>query len=194
MNETFFKISIAVLVVLFIAERIPFVRKTKKVKKTVRKSPARERVMVLTNWFGMVFFPFIYAFSRVFDGLSMGIHDYLRIGGIAVYVFALVLLFLSHKGLHENWSMGLEIGEEHKLINTGIYSKIRHPMYTAFMLMMAGQLFIVSNWFVGMFGVCVWVLLLILRTSDEEKMLIEEFGDEYREYMKKTKMFIPYIF
>ena len=52
----------------------------------------------------------------------------------------------SHKDLGRNWSISLEIREEHKLVTRGVYSLIRHPMYTAFLLMAVGQAFLISNW------------------------------------------------
>ena len=82
--------------------------------------------------------------------------------------------------------------KEHKLSTDGIYKYIRHPLYTI------GSSFIVSfgmmadSWFIAVLGVLTFILMAV-RTPKEEANLIEKFGDEYREYMKRTGRFLPKI-
>ena len=64
----------------------------------------------------------------------------------------------------------------------------RHPTYTAFSLMMAGQLFLTANRLQGVYGIAVWSLLCLPR---EEAMMLEEFGDEYRTYGEGTGRLVP---
>ena len=80
--------------------------------------------------------------------------------------------------------------KEHKLVTRGIYRWIRHPLYTI------GSSFIISfgimadNWFIAAFGILAFILMAS-RTPKEEANLIEKFGDEYREYMKRTGRYLP---
>ncbi|OLS27908.1 MAG: hypothetical protein ThorAB25_19680, partial [Candidatus Thorarchaeota archaeon AB_25] len=85
----------------------------------------------------------------------------------------------------------LKLGEEHKLVTTGPYARIRHPMYTYFTIMAISTALISANLFVGVFGIAAWTLLYIVRIDDEEDMLLEEFGEDYSEYMKRTGRLIP---
>jgi protein-S-isoprenylcysteine O-methyltransferase Ste14 len=79
------------------------------------------------------------------------------------------------------------------LITTGIYKYIRHPMYLS--LMLAGFGILAKDC-----GYLQWIIAatnfiaLILTARLEEKEMLVKFGDDYKAYMKKTKMFIPFIF
>lgn len=79
------------------------------------------------------------------------------------------------------------------LITTGLFKYIRHPLYLSLILMGFGIL--AKNT-----GIIQWILALInfgaiiLTAKVEEKEMMLKFGDDYKKYMEKTKMFIPYIF
>lgn len=81
---------------------------------------------------------------------------------------------------------------EGRLIITGIYSKVRHPQYTGFILVLIGFLI---QWptiiTLIMFPFLVYMYYRLARR--EEKEMVERFGDEYREYMRRTNMFLPYL-
>jgi protein-S-isoprenylcysteine O-methyltransferase Ste14 len=87
--------------------------------------------------------------------------------------------------------MMLKLGEEHKLITTGPYSRIRHPMYTYFTIMVISTALISANLFVGVFGILTWTLLYLVRVGDEEAMMLEQFGEEYKQYMERTGRLFP---
>ena len=80
-----------------------------------------------------------------------------------------------------------------KLITSGLYKYIRHPIYLSLIPGVLGAL-------LKGFG-CLQVILtivvlisLVITAKVEEKEMIEKFGSEYYDYMKKTKMFIPFVF
>ena len=100
----------------------------------------------------------------------------------------------SHKELGRNWSITLEIREQHRLVSGGPYALVRHPMYTSFMLMGLGQAFLLSNWVAGLAGLVGFAVLFFLRVDREERMMIENFGPDYRAYMARTKRLIPYLY
>ncbi|HEV2896765.1 MAG TPA: protein-S-isoprenylcysteine O-methyltransferase [Pseudaminobacter sp.] len=114
--------------------------------------------------------------------------------GSIVFATALWVFRRSHKELGRNWSITLEIRERHKLVCTGPYAVIRHPMYTSFMLMGLGQAFLLSNWVAGAAGLIGFAVLFFLRVDKEERMMMENFGPEYRAYMERTKRIIPYLY
>ncbi len=102
-----------------------------------------------------------------------------------------VLLFLwVHHTLGKNWSASIVIKEDHILVTGGPYRWVRHPMYTN-LFMWALTFFLLSaNWFIGIN----WLVLSVggaSRVGEEEALLIEKFGDEYRVYMQQTGRFLP---
>jgi protein-S-isoprenylcysteine O-methyltransferase Ste14 len=79
-----------------------------------------------------------------------------------------------------------------KVVKTGIYKYIRHPQYAGFILLTAGM---ILEWAtLPMLTMWPFVILLYYRLAKkEEKDMVEEFGEEYIMYMKKTKRFIPFV-
>jgi protein-S-isoprenylcysteine O-methyltransferase Ste14 len=114
--------------------------------------------------------------------------------GAVVYATAMWLFRRSHKDLGRNWSISLEIRDQHRLVSNGIYRLIRHPMYTAFWLMGLGQALLLPNWVAGGAGLVGFGVLYFLRIDHEERMMIQTFGDEYRSYMTRTKRIIPLVY
>lgn len=80
--------------------------------------------------------------------------------------------------------------KEHKLVTNGIYHYIRHPLYTFGASMFVSFGMMADNWFIAVLGLFTFIVMAI-RTPREEANLIEKFGDEYREYMKRTGRFFP---
>lgn len=80
--------------------------------------------------------------------------------------------------------------KEHKLVTNRIYKYIRHPLYTFGSSMFVAFGMMADSWFVAALGILTFILMAI-RTPKEEANLVEKFGDEYREYMKRTGRFLP---
>jgi protein-S-isoprenylcysteine O-methyltransferase len=95
--------------------------------------------------------------------------------------------------LGKQWSGAARILKEHKLITSGPYSVVRHPMYFANILMYIGCLIIIRSYILfGLF--LILIAILSYRIKIEEKELFNKFGKEYEEYKKKVALIIPYIF
>jgi protein-S-isoprenylcysteine O-methyltransferase Ste14 len=97
----------------------------------------------------------------------------------------------AHLDLKSNWSPTLEIRMDHTLVTNGIYGYIRHPMYASQCLWAIAQILILQNLLAEPLHLIFFVPFYILRVQAEEKMMLDTFGDQYREYMKKTGGVIP---
>ena len=113
------------------------------------------------------------------------------VAGLTCLAIGLWLFFRSHADLGTNWSVTLEVREEHRLITRGVYRAIRHPMYLALALFFVGQALVIPNWVAGFSNVTAFAVLLALRLGAEEKMMAEQFGDEYAAYSARTKRLVP---
>jgi protein-S-isoprenylcysteine O-methyltransferase Ste14 len=80
--------------------------------------------------------------------------------------------------------------KEHKLVTSGPYRWVRHPLYTFGSSMFIAFGLMADNWFIALLGILAF-LAMASRTPKEEANLIEKFGDEYREYMKQTGRYFP---
>ena len=140
---------------------------------------------------GGMILPLFYLFTPIFNFADFELPFPAGFGGTCLTVPALWLFWRSHKDLDRQWSPKLEIRESHRLITKGIYCYIRHPMYSSTFLAALCQLLLIGNWIVGPSYMAGFGLLYITRISREESQMLEEFGEEYKEYMKTTNRLIP---
>lgn len=194
MQEIIWKIIFVVMWVCTGLIRMPHNSKYKKTEKIKSKKTSREKFLVFLAAIGMMIVPMIYVFTPWLNSLNMGLPDWARWVGIIGFGFGLILFWWVHKTLGKNWSPILEIRKNHKLITNGPYKYIRHPMYTQIWIWVICQWLILSNWVVGLVGILTWTILYVIRIPEEEKMMVEEFGQEYEDYMRKTKKIIPWVY
>lgn len=83
--------------------------------------------------------------------------------------------------------------KNNQLVTTGIYSKVRHPIYAAFLYAITGSILIFDNLFLLFLPVIYWLFLTVVIKYTEEKWLIEWYGDYYLLYSKKVNRFIPKV-
>ncbi len=79
---------------------------------------------------------------------------------------------------------------EHKLVTSGPYRWIRHPLYTIGTSLFVSMGLMADNWFIATLGILTFIIMA-LRVPKEEANLIEKFGDAYRQYMQTTGAFLP---
>lgn len=195
MDETIWKIIFIVMgAVCSTVIRMPHAKKYKKTEKITSEKPSREKFLVYLATVGMMVMPVIYVFTPWLNSFSINLPEWARWSGVVVFGFYLFLFWWVHKILGKNWSPLLEIRKDHKLITEGPYKYVRHPMYTSMWLAVAGFWLISSNWVVGIVAFVTWSILYFIRLPDEEKMMIEEFGQQYENYIKRTKKIIPWVY
>jgi protein-S-isoprenylcysteine O-methyltransferase Ste14 len=141
-------------------------------------------------WVGF-FVPLIWVVSPAFSFAEYPLRTGPLVGGVTCLVIGLWLFYRSHADLGTNWSITLEVREQHQLITQGVYRRIRHPMYLALVLYSVGQALVIPNWVAGPANLTAFAILLALRVRAEEKMMLEGFGDEYAAYSARTKRLIP---
>lgn len=174
--------------------RIPFERKVKRERVVDARDRLRETVLLLCSTCGLGIVPLLWATSRVFNFANYPYSVVQFALGTAVFIFSLWLFRRTHKDLGKNWSVTLEIKDSHKLITGGVYRHVRHPMYSAFFLWALAQLILIPNWIAGPAGFIGFGILFAFRVGREEAMMLDTFGDEYRDYMKRTARVVPGIF
>ena len=154
-------------------------------------NPILERINSYLVSFGMIYFPLLNILFSFFDIFKFEVPYYFKIFSGFILLLDTILFYLSHKELADNWSPFVEIKEKQKLIKTGIYQYIRHPMYLSMWIFALFQGFLLSNAFIEIFGILTWSNLYFIRISNEEKIMIDTFGNEYKEYIKNTGRIFP---
>jgi len=113
--------------------------------------------------------------------------------GLALFVGGTILRQVGKRTLGRYYSYGLRTLQDQKIIQHGVYKYVRHPITLAALIYTPAIPLVLSSvyGFLVMLGI---IPLFVYRIGIEEKMLIERFGDEYLQYMKKTKKLIPLIY
>lgn len=191
MDEIFFIGAFFIIFLIWFGIRAYYGKQARghTVKERVR--PGTESILVGLNFVGMMILPLLVVFTPFLDRFAIAIPGLVRFAFLAILALNLGLFVLAHRDLGKNWSAILEIKEGHHLVRNGIYTTIRHPMYAHLWIWVIAQGIVLANGLVLVFGIAAWGLLYFLRVPREEEMLIAEFGNEYREYMRKTGRVIP---
>jgi protein-S-isoprenylcysteine O-methyltransferase Ste14 len=79
------------------------------------------------------------------------------------------------------------------LVDTGPYRWIRHPIYTAYLVNYVSGGLVAGNLVLTFVPVIFFGLLVFVRVDKEEALLIDEFGQNYRDYMKRTGRLLPKV-
>jgi protein-S-isoprenylcysteine O-methyltransferase Ste14 len=89
--------------------------------------------------------------------------------------------------------MTVRVTPDQTLIERGAYRWVRHPSYTAGLLIMTGSGLALGNWVSLLVLVFVTPSIYAYRVVVEERALTAVMGEEYRQYMRRTKRFIPFV-
>ncbi len=115
-----------------------------------------------------------------------------KVLGLSMLLAGLILTFFSFQALGKNFRVHAQPRTEGSLVTSGIYSKIRHPMYLAGFVLFGGWILLFSS----LWSLPLWVgfsVLYIIKVAQEERLLAEHFPG-YREYRQRTWRFLPYIY
>ena len=115
---------------------------------------------------------------------------------------SLVPLFLGLQALHAHGGIDMSartepelLGFEHtsRLVTSGIYGTIRHPMYSSLLLLTWGVFFKDPSFIAALLAIFATALLFVMARIEEAECQ-RVFGEEYQAYMRQTKRFLPHAF
>jgi len=129
------------------------------------------------------------ALDHRFHWSDVAIH-FILVGDIFV-LLGLLIVFLVFK--ENSYAAGvIEVGKEQKVISTGPYALVRHPMYTGALLMLCFVLLALGSWW-GLVFILPMFVVIVLRLLEEEKFLLKNLPG-YNEYCQTTRYrLVPFI-
>ena len=173
--------------------RYPFERKAKRVRVSKSLFGRRESSLLGFAFLGLCVVPAVYALTGFPKSLDRPFVPAIAWLGLPTLCAGLWLFLRSHADLGRNWSISLEIREQHALVQSGVYRLIRHPMYSSFFLLALAQFLLFPNWLAGASGFLGVGVLYAFRIRQEERMMRESFGSDYLSYVARTKRLIPWV-
>jgi len=162
------------------------------VKKNVRRRSLRWeagiRILALAVIAALVRFPGSRAFlaraSAIVNSTEASAGLILCLAGFALAVWARL-----HLG--RNWGMPMTFKEGHELVTGGPYRYIRHPIYTGMLLAIIGSALVIGPvWLAVFVGVAIYC---VCSARTEEGLMVQAFPEEYTQYKRRTKAFIPFV-
>jgi len=175
--------------------RVPHEQRRRQTRMMVENVDCSERPLLGLMFVGMFFIPLVYTFTSRLDGADYRLPREAResAGGVGIIILAMAvwMFWRSHADLGRNWSPSLELRERHELVTEGVYRSVRHPMYASMWLWGVAQALLLQNWIAGWVSLVMFMPLYLLRVPREERMMLDEFGEEYRAYMNHTGRVIP---
>src|SRR5213082_2454196 len=172
MNPWIAKSVVLAGTVVMIAIRAPHGHRSRIVKvATSYKTPLETGLLVLA-WVAF-FLPLVWVASPAFSFAEYAMRNGPLVAGVMCLVIGLWLFYRSHADLGTNWSITLEVREQHRLITQGVYRRIRHPMYLALALYSIGLALVIPYLVAGPSNLIALALLFSLRVRAEEQMMSE---------------------
>ena len=194
MNENIFRILAALIFFTGIGISSYFRRKadresgekiSRKVDGTVFMSIVKIGGLVL--WLS----PLVYLINPAWMAWSkLGLPEWVRWLGVGLGILCTVGIYWLFSSIGNGITPTSATRKEHRLVTSGPYRWVRHPLYTVGSSMFIALGMMADNWFIIALGLLAFIAMAS-RTPKEEANLIEKFGDEYREYMKRTGRYFP---
>ncbi len=121
---------------------------------------------------------------------AMPLPPAVRWAGLVFGALGVAMMYWTLTNLGKNLTDTVTVRSNATLVTQGPYRYVRHPFYVTAGLMILGVTLLSANAFIGLTGLAVLVLLAV-RTPNEERKLLERFGEPYRAYRARTGAFFP---
>ena len=198
-TETTFRWAFLILLVALLAMRVYFMVKVRRAGERLmpdKQAVAREGgrgvfALRVIAFFALMAFLVMYIIgAKWIDAFLFPLPNWLRWVGFVIGLLSVIFWTWTQIHLDTQWSAQLQLRKEHRLITTGPYLRIRHPLYAGMLGWCISLSLLTANWiFVAVCALSAGGLLW--RVPKEEQMMIEAFGEEYKAYMQRTGRFFP---
>jgi protein-S-isoprenylcysteine O-methyltransferase Ste14 len=129
--------------------------------------------------------------ARVFKGQTITNDPWLEGIGLAIFLSGLAGALWARQHIGLNWGAPMSEKVDPKLVTTGPYRRVRHPIYSGILIAMVGTAIAVSwYWLIALALTGVYFVYSAVR---EERYMASLFPETYPDYKHSTKMLIPFI-
>ena len=195
--STVFLMGLVVVVVM-----LGFFSKKRRDLGLVKASSQSDAFLLNTVWQLLIFpFPLVFFLvgaimpSWVYGtilNLSFQGGEYLQVFSVLLFLAGVILAGWSAQVLGQFMIPPIQVLEKHELVTQGPYSRIRHPAYTSAIIMALASTLLFFNLIIFLAFVAILAIAYKRAVLEEELLASEDgFGQDYRDYMKKTGRFLP---
>ena len=130
-------------------------------------------------------------FSRTRGGNPWALLFGTPLAHVVAMVAGYTLVFLGGGLVVAGWRAVHRARRDERLVTDGVYSRVRHPQYAGLFLIIFGEGLVHWPTFLSLGAFPVIVLAYTLLARREERQMVEQFGERYRDYSTRVPMFIP---
>jgi protein-S-isoprenylcysteine O-methyltransferase Ste14 len=144
-----------------------------------------------------IFTPFVVAFALKVAGVRLPMPfpaTAVAWTGGTVMLAGIVLWMRAIATLGPYFSVNVDIPADHQLVERGVYSRVRHPAYAGMIVTEAGFGIASADWLVALAFLAIPATAFLHRIRVEERALTEHLGDAYRDYARRTRRLIPFVY
>ncbi len=183
-----------VIILWFIFAGTFLLRKKPESAPDAKRAPASWIGLVLQGLgFGIVWAVRRTPFASPFIDEQFSANIALQIISILLAIWSVWLASSAIRELGKQWSLQARLIEGHKLVTSGVYGIVRHPIYTAMFGMMIATGLVFSHWIALAIAVIVFIAGTRIRTNLEESLLRDAFGEEFEVWKAKVPGLIPFV-
>ncbi len=174
----------AIAVALWVGWALPFLHKAVMPRpKAVAKDPS-------ARW------------GIILEGVSYGIMWGIPADSVPLWRVVIGLLFgalgilttrVAMQHLDKQWRFDAALSADHKLVQSGPYAIVRHPIYTGMFAMLLAGGFLITRWPVLIAGVTMFILGTEIRVRAEDTLLRSRFGEEFETYSRNVWAYVPFV-
>ena len=106
---------------------------------------------------------------------------------------AVLLVWSAVKHLGKQWRVQAGLYADHELVRSGPYRFLRHPLYASMLAMYLACAITLSNLWLGLIGLVLFIAGLEIRVRVEDRLLASRFGAEFEKYRKSVRAYAPFL-
>jgi len=118
--------------------------------------------------------------------------DWAGVAGDLICVLGLFVALWARGTLAGNWSSDVTFKQGHELIRRGPYRFARHPIYTGLLMMCLGTAVEIGR-LRGWLALPLMAIAFWIKLTQEDRLLVRHFPDEYPAYQKQVKAIVPFV-
>lgn len=190
-NQLIFRLLTLLLIISFVGHRGYYTRKYSQENGGESEEPEGSKAGSLLFILALVA-TVVYLVNPVWmSWAALPLPLWLRWVGVGLALSGFALLQWAQNTLGANWSDAPQMLEGQVMVTGGPYRWVRHPIYSAFLLILGSTLLITANWFIGLMWIGSTSIEVIARVRFEELLMLDRFDEQYRDYMQETGRLIP---
>jgi protein-S-isoprenylcysteine O-methyltransferase Ste14 len=180
-----------IAVLLWIPFILYWIVSARKLKTVKRREAVHERLMYMIPV--IVGYMMLFTDKLTYTALGdrfLNVNEAIGVAGVAITAAGVGLAIWARWHIGANWSGTVTVKEGHELITSGPYRAVRHPIYTGIILATAGAALALGE-IRGPIALLLILAAFYAKARREERYMVAEFGETYREYKKHTGMLVP---